>query len=60
VVFEWNPASMRFLEKAGYICDGRLKKSVFKDDRVIDQFQCGMIQRTEGETYGKDGRIWVS
>jgi len=36
-VFEWNPASMRVLEKAGYVCEGRLTKSVVKDGRIIDQ-----------------------
>ncbi|MDD5543031.1 MAG: GNAT family N-acetyltransferase [Acidobacteriia bacterium] len=35
-VFEWNPASMRVLEKAGYICEGRLRKNVIKDGQVID------------------------
>src|SRR5437867_7861762 len=29
-VFEWNPASMRVLEKAGYEFEGRMKKSVTK------------------------------
>jgi [ribosomal protein S5]-alanine N-acetyltransferase len=36
-VFEWNPASARILEKAGYILEGRLRKSVTKDGRIIDQ-----------------------
>ena len=36
-VFEWNPASMRVLEKAGYACEGRLRRSVTKDGRTIDQ-----------------------
>jgi RimJ/RimL family protein N-acetyltransferase len=36
-VFEWNPASMRVLEKAGYSLEGRLRKSVTKDGRTIDQ-----------------------
>ena len=36
-VFEWNPASARILEKAGYILEGRLRKSVTKDGRTIDQ-----------------------
>jgi len=36
-VFEWNPASVRILEKAGYILEGRLRKSVTKDGRMIDQ-----------------------
>jgi len=36
-VFEWNAASMRVLEKAGYVLEGRLKKSVTKDNQTIDQ-----------------------
>ena len=35
-VFEWNPASGRVLEKAGYQLEGRLRKSIFKDGKVID------------------------
>ena len=35
-VFEWNPASMRVLEKAGYQFEGRLRKSVVKDGQIID------------------------
>src|SRR5581483_4320251 len=37
-VFEWNRASMRVLEKAGYLLEGRLKKSVTKEERTIDQW----------------------
>ena len=36
-VFEWNPGSMRVLEKAGYLREGRLRKSVTKDGETIDQ-----------------------
>ncbi|HEX8201778.1 MAG TPA: GNAT family protein, partial [Isosphaeraceae bacterium] len=36
-VFAWNPASARVLEKAGYALEGRLRKSVTKDGRTIDQ-----------------------
>jgi ribosomal-protein-alanine N-acetyltransferase len=36
-VFEWNPASARVLEKAGYTLEGRLRKSVIKDGQTIDQ-----------------------
>lgn len=35
-VFSWNPASMRVLEKAGYVREGVLRKSVVKDGQVID------------------------
>jgi RimJ/RimL family protein N-acetyltransferase len=36
-VFEWNPSSGRILEKAGYKLEGRLRKSVTKNGRTIDQ-----------------------
>ena len=37
-VFEWNPASMRVLEKVGYVLEGRLRKSATKDGQTIDEF----------------------
>jgi RimJ/RimL family protein N-acetyltransferase len=37
VPFEWNPASFRVLEKAGYIQEGRLRRSAVKDGEIIDQ-----------------------
>lgn len=36
-VFEWNPASMRVLEKAGFRREGVLRKSAFKDGQLIDR-----------------------
>lgn len=36
-VFEWNPASARVLEKAGYQLEGRLRQSVIKDGEIIDR-----------------------
>jgi RimJ/RimL family protein N-acetyltransferase len=35
-VYEWNPASARVLEKAGYTLEGRLRNYVFKDNRICD------------------------
>jgi [ribosomal protein S5]-alanine N-acetyltransferase len=35
-VFEWNPASMRVLEKAGFQFEGRLRKCAIKDGQIID------------------------
>jgi [ribosomal protein S5]-alanine N-acetyltransferase len=35
--FDGNVASTRVLEKAGYVCEGRMKRSAIKDGRVIDQ-----------------------
>ena len=36
--YQWNPASMRVLEKAGYKLEGRMRHSAFKDNQLIDQF----------------------
>lgn len=35
-VFEWNPASMRVLEKCGFVREGVLRRSVFKDGQLLD------------------------
>ena len=43
-VFEWNPASGRVLEKAGYALEGRLRCSVTKDGRTIDSFLYGLVR----------------
>ena len=37
-VYEWNLASARVMEKAGYVREGHLRKSVIKDGKIIDQF----------------------
>jgi [ribosomal protein S5]-alanine N-acetyltransferase len=36
--FETNRASVRVLEKAGYMCAGRMRASIFKDGKVLDSF----------------------
>ena len=36
-VFETNPASGRVLEKAGFACEGRLRQSVTKQGKTMDQ-----------------------
>ena len=35
-VFEWNPASMRVLEKCGFVREGVLRRSILKDGELID------------------------
>ena len=35
-VFAWNEASMRVLEKCGFVREAVLAKSVFKDGELID------------------------
>jgi ribosomal-protein-alanine N-acetyltransferase len=37
VPYEWNLASQRVLEKAGYVLEGRLRRSAIKDGRIVDQ-----------------------
>jgi [ribosomal protein S5]-alanine N-acetyltransferase len=43
VPFAWNAASCRVLEKAGYVLEGRLRKSAIKDGRLTDQMQYAFI-----------------
>ena len=43
-VFEWNPASARVLEKTGYVLEGRLRRSVTKDGRTIDQLLYALVR----------------
>ena len=43
-VFEWNQASARVLEKAGYVFEGRSRKSVTKEGKTIDQLMYAMVR----------------
>jgi len=44
-VFEWNPASMRVLEKAGYEREALLRQSVWKDGTLMDSVQYAKLRR---------------
>ena len=44
-VYEWNPASMRVLEKCGFTRECTLRRSVFKDGQLIDSI---LYARTAG------------
>jgi ribosomal-protein-alanine N-acetyltransferase len=46
-VLEWNPASMRVLEKAGYQFEGRLRKAVVKQNQVMDEFIYSIVREKE-------------
>lgn len=37
VPYEWNPASFRVLEKAGYVLEGTMRRSAVKDGKIINQ-----------------------
>ena len=43
-VFDWNQASARVLEKAGFVFEGRMRKSVIKEGQTIDQLMYAMIR----------------
>jgi RimJ/RimL family protein N-acetyltransferase len=43
-VFDWNGPSARVLEKAGYVFEGRLRRSVIKDGKTIDQLAYAIIR----------------
>ena len=43
VPFAWNAASCRVLEKAGYVIEGRLRRSAIKDGKITDQLQYAYI-----------------
>lgn len=43
-VFAWNPPSMRVLEKAGFVREGVLRRSVFKDNQLIDLVLYALIR----------------
>ena len=47
-VFEWNPASMRVLEKCGFVREGVLRASVLKDGQLIDQVLYALVDSTAG------------
>jgi ribosomal-protein-alanine N-acetyltransferase len=42
-VFQWNPTSMRVLEKVGFQREGVLRKSVTKDGQLIDSVMYAYI-----------------
>ena len=44
--FAHNAASCRVLEKAGYLCEGRLRRSVIKDGEVLDQLLYACVDET--------------
>jgi RimJ/RimL family protein N-acetyltransferase len=43
-VFEWNPPSMRVLEKSGFAREGVLRKSVEKDGQIIDVVMFALVR----------------
>ena len=43
-VFAWNPASMRVLEKCGFVREGVLRGSAYKDEAVVDTVMYALVR----------------
>jgi len=43
-VFEYNPASMRVLEKNGYVKEGIFKKAIFKNNQIWDEHRYAIVR----------------
>ncbi len=43
-VFGWNTPSMSVLEKVGFVREGILKRSVFKDGELIDRVMYALVR----------------
>jgi RimJ/RimL family protein N-acetyltransferase len=54
VPFAWNTASCRVLEKAGYVLEGRLRRSAIKDGTITDQLQYAYVMEPK-ITVGTEG-----
>jgi len=46
MVFARNVASSRVLEKAGYVYEGRLRRSAIKEGEILDQLLYGYVDET--------------
>ena len=49
IPFDGNVASCRVLEKVGYVCEGRMRRSAIKAGRVIDQLLYAYVPEHEAD-----------
>jgi RimJ/RimL family protein N-acetyltransferase len=45
-VYAWNPASCRVLEKCGFVREGVLRKSAFKDGELVDELVYARLRQS--------------
>ena len=48
LIFEWNPASMRVIEKSGFVREGVLRASALKDGQIVDRVLYALVDRPAG------------
>ena len=53
-VFAWNPASMRVLEKVGFVREGVLKSSIFKDSQIVDSVLYALVRDPKSLAMAED------
>ncbi len=53
--YDHNPSSCRVLEKADYVLEGRLRSSVIKDGRIVDQLLYAKV-RADGDSLAIEPR----
>jgi len=49
-IFEYNPASMRVLEKNGFVKEGVFRKNILKNDQLWDEHRYGKLKSDQPET----------
>lgn len=47
-VFAWNPASVRVLEKNGFVLEGSRRKAIYKDGELIDEWVYSLLRDDAG------------
>jgi RimJ/RimL family protein N-acetyltransferase len=47
IVFESNPASVRVLEKAGFVCEGRQRRAVTKNGETLDSLMYARVKEQD-------------
>jgi RimJ/RimL family protein N-acetyltransferase len=43
-IHEGNDASMRVVQKAGFVLEGTLRKNVYKENKFLDQYIYGLLK----------------
>jgi len=43
-IYEGNNASVKVVQKTGFILEGVLRKSVFKENKFLDQYIYGLLK----------------
>jgi RimJ/RimL family protein N-acetyltransferase len=59
-VFEWNLASIRVLEKCGFVREGTLRASFMKDGRIVDRHLYAALNTENKKRVESSNPAWAS